>query len=92
MYPHMQVPQALVWLHVVHSNVGVLPLPQSLFSATRMSVFHMYVSSHHSAAQGRGGGGCTHSPFCVHVSLKTEHLRPGVRAKELHGFCFLVIT
>lgn len=45
---------------VVHSNLGVLPLPQSLSSATRMSVFHMYVSSHHSATQGRGAA---HTPF-----------------------------
>lgn len=61
------------------------PLPWSHSSATRMSVFHMCVSSHHSATQGCVG---VHTlPFCVHISLlKTEHLRPGVRAKELHDF------
>lgn len=48
-----------------------------------MSVFHMYVSSHRSATQGRG----LHTlPFCVHVSLKTERLRPEVRATKLHDF------
>lgn len=74
----------MIWLHVLHRYVHVLPSP-SHFSATRMWVFHMYVSSYHSVRLGGGWGGKT--PIHVHISLlETEHLRPEVRKKEL--LCF----
>ena len=69
--------RALIWLHALHWYVRVLPSP-SRFSTTRMSVFHMYVSSDHSVS--RVGMGVYHS------LLVTEHLRPEVRNKGVTLF------
>lgn len=81
------VPHALLWLHVAHSNVRVLPSP-SLFLVLPGWVCSICMSA--PITQRHRVGGLHTLPFCVHVSLKTEHLRPGVRAKVLYRF--LVIT
>lgn len=69
--------RALIWLHVLHWYMRVLPSP-SHFSSTRMSMLHMYVSSNHSVS--RVGIGVYDS------LLVTEHLRPEVRNKGSHWF------